>query len=80
MIRKRQQMKLKVKAMSSEAMATAMIIGCLPFLMTGILFLVSRNYIMTLFTTDIGHILLGAGIVWISIGFFIMGQMVRFEI
>lgn len=80
MIRKRQQMKLKVKAMSSEAMATAMIIGCLPFVMTGILFLVSRKYIMTLFTTDIGHILLGVGGTWMSIGFFVMSQMVRFEI
>ena len=80
MIRKRQQMKLKVKAMSSEAMATAMIIGCLPFVMTGILFLVSRKYILTLFTTDMGHILLGVGGVWMSIGFFVMSQMVRFEI
>jgi tight adherence protein B len=80
MIRKRQQMKLKVKAMSSEAMATAMIIGCLPFVMTGILFLVSRNYILTLFTTDMGHIMIGVGGVWMSIGFFVMSQMVRFEI
>ena len=80
MIRKRQQMKLKVKAMSSEAMATAMIIGSLPFVMTGILFLVSRKYILTLFTTDLGHILVGAGGVWMSIGFFVMSQMVRFEI
>lgn len=80
MIRKRQQMKLKVKAMSSEAMATAMIIGSLPFVMTAILFLVSRKYILTLFQTDIGHILLGVGGTWMSIGFFVMSQMVRFEI
>jgi len=80
MIRKRQQMKLKVKAMSSEAMATAMIIGSLPFVMTGILFLVSRKYILTLFQTDIGHILIGVGGTWMSIGFFVMSQMVRFEI
>jgi tight adherence protein B len=80
MIRKRQQMKLKVKAMSSEAMATAMIIGSLPFVMTGILFLVSRKYILTLFQTDMGHILLGVGGVWMSIGFFVMSQMVKFEI
>jgi tight adherence protein B len=80
MIRKRQQMKLKVKAMSSEATATAMIIGSLPFVMSGILFLVSRPYIMTLFKTDLGHILLGCGIVWMSIGFFVMSQMIRFEI
>jgi tight adherence protein B len=80
MIRKRQQMKLKVKAMSSEAVATAMIIGSLPFVMAGLLFMVSRKYIMTLFNTDLGHIMLGCGITWMSIGFFVMSQMIRFEI
>ena len=80
MIRKRQQMKLKVKAMSSEAMATAMIIGSLPFAMTALLFFVSPKYIMTLFTTDLGHILVGGGVVWMSLGFFVMAQMIRFDI
>ncbi|HEY2049957.1 MAG TPA: type II secretion system F family protein [Caulobacteraceae bacterium] len=80
MIRKRQQMKLKVKAMSSEAMATAGIIGSLPFVMTGILFLVSRKYILTLFQTDIGHILIGVGSFWMCVGFVVMKQMVSFEI
>ncbi|HWE99031.1 MAG TPA: type II secretion system F family protein [Caulobacteraceae bacterium] len=80
MLRKRQQMKLKVKAMASEATATAMIIGCLPFVMSLMLFLVARAYISTLFITPLGHILLGVGAFWLSLGAFIMAQMVRFEI
>ena len=80
MLRARAQMKLKIKAMSSEATATAGIIGSLPFVMAVLLFFVSRNYIMTLFTTNLGYILLGVGGVWLSIGVFIMSQMVRFEI
>ena len=35
MVRRREQMRLKVKAMSSEARASAMIIGSLPFIMCG---------------------------------------------
>ena len=80
MLRKRAQMKLKVKAMSSEAMATAMIIGCLPFVMALLLFFVAHAYIMTLFTTPMGNLLLGGGLTWLSIGAFIMMQMVRFEV
>jgi tight adherence protein B len=80
MLRKRDQMKMKVKAMSSEATATAGIIGALPFAMAALLFFVSRSYIMTLFTTDLGHVLLAGGLVWMSIGFFTMSQMIRFDI
>jgi tight adherence protein B len=80
MLRMRSQMKLKVKAMSSEAIATACIIGCLPFAMGGLMFLVSRDYIMMLFTTPLGEAMVAGAAVWLSIGIFIMSQMVSFEI
>jgi tight adherence protein B len=80
MLRKRHQMRLKVKAMSSEATATAMIIGSLPFAMGGLLFFVSRGYIMTLFNNFIGNLMVAGGVIWMSIGFFVMSQMIRFEI
>ncbi len=80
MLRMRSQMVLKVKAMSSEAIATAGIIGCLPFAMGLIMFLVSRPYIMTLFTTPLGEVLVFGAAVWLSIGVFVMSQMVSFEI
>jgi tight adherence protein B len=80
MLRMRSQMKLKIKAMSSEATATAGIIGSLPFAMGGLLFFVAQKYIVTLFTESLGHIFLACGFVWLSIGVFIMSQMVKFEI
>jgi tight adherence protein B len=80
MLRKRHQMKLKVKAMSSEAVATAAIIGSMPFVMSLLLFFVSHDYIMKLVTTGLGHILLGGAIFWMCIGFFVMSQMIKFEI
>jgi tight adherence protein B len=79
-LRKRQQMKLKIKAMSSEAVASAMIIGCLPFVMAGILFLVSRDYIMTLFHDPLGLMMVGGAVTSLLIGVGIMAKMVSFEI
>lgn len=79
-LRKRRQMKLKVKAMSSEARASALIIGMLPFGMFGILFLLNPGYVSQLFQEARGLMLLGAAGVSMSIGFLVMGKMIRFEV
>ena len=42
-LRRRRQMRLKIKAMSSEARASAMIIGSLPFVMFTILFFLKED-------------------------------------
>ena len=80
MLRKREQLRLKVRAMSSEAKASAMIIGSLPFVMSGLLYFVSHDYIMSLFTSHLGHILAGAGATSLGLGAFVMSKMVRFDI
>jgi tight adherence protein B len=79
-LRKRAQMKLKIKAMSSESKASAYIIGALPFLVFGIIYTVNNAY-MGQFFTDQRLIVAGlGGMVWMSIGAFIMAQMINFEI
>lgn len=79
-LRRRRVMKLKIKAMSSEARASAYIIGSLPFLMLGILFLVAPDYIIQLFTDQRGNIMLGGAVMLQALGVFIMFKMVRFDI
>lgn len=79
-LRRRRQMKLKVRAMSSEARASAYIIGSLPFLMFGILYLMNPDYAMKLFTDPRGKFLLGAGLVSMGVGITVMMKMVRFRI
>lgn len=79
-LRKRRQMRLKVKAMSSEARASAMIIGSLPFIMFGIIMLLNRGYLMTLFTDPRGMMMVGFVLVLMAFGIFVMHRMVRFEI
>ncbi len=80
LLRKRQQMKLKIKAISSEAKASALIIGLLPFVMLGLLSIMSPDYVAPLFVDPRGHMMLGGGFASISIGAFIMWRMTKFEI
>ena len=79
-LRKRAQMKLKIRAMSSESKASAYIIGALPFIVFGLIYFINPNYMGTFFT-DVRLIIAGlGGLVWMSIGGFIMAKMVNFEI
>jgi len=79
-LRKRAQMKLKIRAMSSESKASAMIVGALPFIVFVLVFLINPSY-MTGFFTDQRLIVAGlGGLTWMGIGGFIMAKMVNFEI
>ena len=78
-LRDRKKMADKVKSLSSEAKSSAGIIGSLPFLMTGLLYLVNPEYLTPLFTADLGKIMIAGGLVWMSAGIFIMNQMINFE-
>ncbi len=79
-LRKRSQMRLKIRAMSSESKASAYIIGALPFLVFGIIFYINTEYMQNFFV-DPRLIVAGlGGLVWMSIGAFIMKKMINFEI
>jgi tight adherence protein B len=79
-LRRRRQMKLKIRAMSAEARASAMIIGSLPFVMFMILFVVNRDYVMPLVTTHAGNMLLAAAACSMGTGIAVIMKMIRFEI
>lgn len=79
-LRRRRQMKLKIRAMSSEARASAAIIGSLPFIMLGVLAGLNPEYIGRLFDTHLGNMMLGGGGFSMALGVFIMQKMARFEI
>jgi tight adherence protein B len=79
-LRKRAQMKLKIRAMSSESKASAWIVGSLPFIVFVLVWWISPDY-MAHFFTDQRLIIAGCGgVVWMGIGVFIMAKMVNFEI
>jgi tight adherence protein B len=79
-LRKRAQMKLKIKAMSSEAKASAYIIGCLPFLMfIGISF-VNPKYVEGFYTDQRLMVAALVGFIMLGIGAFVMSKMINFEV
>ena len=80
MLRKRAQMKLKIRAMSSESKASAYIVGALPFIVFGLIWWINPTYIGGFFEDDRLIVTGLGGLVWMSIGAFIMAKMVSFEI
>jgi len=79
-LRKRSQMKLKIRAMSSESKASAYIVGSLPFIVFGLIYWINPTYLGGFFSDD-RLIAVGlGGLCWMGIGAFIMAKMVSFEI
>jgi tight adherence protein B len=79
-LRKRAQMKLKIKAMSSESKASAYIVGSLPFIVFGMIWWLNPKYLAPFFVDERLMIAGIGGLTWMGIGAFIMAKMVSFEI
>jgi tight adherence protein B len=79
-IRSRKMMREKIKAMSSEAKASAMIIGSLPFAVGLLVFMTTPDYIMELFRTETGHVVLATGSTLMFTGIMTMKKMINFDI
>jgi tight adherence protein B len=79
-LRKRAQMKLKIRAMSSESKASAWIVGSLPFVVFTLVWFINPNYMHGFFDDQRLMVAGLGGLVWMSIGAFIMAKMVNFEI
>jgi tight adherence protein B len=79
-LRQRMQMKLKIRAMSSESKASAYIVGSLPFIVFGLIMWISPDYMNNFFIDPRLTVAGIGGLVWMAIGAFIMAKMVSFEI
>jgi len=78
-LRDRKRLSGKIKAMSSEAKASAMIIGSLPPGVMGIVYATTPAYIALLFTERLGNLMLAGCAIWMSLGIFVMRQMINFK-
>jgi tight adherence protein B len=79
-LRDRKKLRMKVQAMSSEAKASAGIIGSLPiFVMLG-MFVMNPDYINVLLTERLGHAMLIVAGIWMAIGVAVMAKMINFKI
>jgi tight adherence protein B len=78
-LRERKKMKGKISAMSMEAKASAAIIGAVPFLVVGALYVSSPHYISPLWTTIHGRMIMGIAVCWMGVGVAMMKKMVAFD-
>jgi tight adherence protein B len=79
-LRKRRQMRAKVRAMSSETRMTTMILAGMPVLVIVLLVLSSPNYLVPLYADFRGFLLDGLALGMLASGVGIMTKMARFEI
>lgn len=78
-LRDRFKMAMKVKALSAEAKASAMILAALPPGIMMMVHLSSPEYIAPLFNTRTGNIFILIGLTWMSIGILVMRKMINFK-
>lgn len=77
-IRARYRLRRKVQALSSEAKASAMIIGSLPLLVGVGMYFLNNAYVMVLLNEGV-HLMVGSGI-WMLLGILVMRQMINFKV
>jgi tight adherence protein B len=78
-LRDRKRMRGKIKALSSEAKASAMIIGALPPGVMAMVYWSTPAYIEPLFNTRMGNLMLAGCAIWMAMGVFIMKKMISFK-
>ncbi len=78
-LRARKLMREKIKALSSEATASAMIIGCLPPGVVTMISVTQPTYMYPMWHDHRGQLMLMGGVFWMSFGIFVMRRMINFK-
>jgi tight adherence protein B len=78
-LRDRLRMQLKIKGLSAEAKASAMVLASLPPGVMIMVYLTSPDYIMPLFTTMMGRFMIAVGACWMGTGVLVMRKMINFK-
>jgi tight adherence protein B len=79
LLRGRKEMRDKINALSSEAKSSAMIIGCLPLFITGLLYVMSPDFLDPLLNSTVGQFMIGGAIALMVIGVLVMRAMINFK-
>jgi len=78
-LRARKMMREKIKALSSEAIASAFIIGCLPPAVVLLITVTTPAYMAPMFTESRGHLMLLGAAFWMALGILVMRKMINFK-
>src|SRR5690606_23644388 len=77
LLRERRDLRLKAKAMTAEARLTSKLIGAIPILMLGMMWLTNRDYISVLFDTRAGNLILVIAGLMLAIGLFTVNRLAK---
>lgn len=78
-LRDRKKMAEKIQAMSTEAKASAGIIGSLPPIVMLMVWISTPDYISLLWTHQLGQFMLVCCVGWMTIGILVMKKMINFD-
>ena len=78
-LRDRKRLINKIKALSSEAKAGAIIIGSMPPGVMVMVYITTPDYIKILFNYEIGNLLLMGCAVWMTLGIIVMKKMIAIK-
>lgn len=78
-LRDRKRLHGKIRAMSSEAKASAAIIGSLPPAVMFLVYITTPQYIELLFHVKLGNLMLVGCVVWMALGILVMKKMISFK-
>lgn len=79
-IRKRKQIRHKIRAMTSEGKATGIILGGLPVFVFFALYFIQPDYLEPFFTDPLGMQIFGGAIALLIICYFVIKQMINVDI
>ena len=76
-IRARKALRLKARALSSEAKASAMVLAALPFAVGGMMYLMNRELVLPLFVDPRGRLMLGVATLSLVTGLGAMAMIIK---
>jgi tight adherence protein B len=79
-VRARQQLRRRVRAVTSTGRSTATAVAGMPFAFLGFLLLLSPHYVTPFLNSHIGHVLMVASVISIAIGGFLLSRIVSMKV
>ena len=79
-ILQRNRLRREMKALTAEGRISAMIMGALPFVLFGLLWLINPDYLEPLYTTTLGWVMMGVALVLMGLGIMVMMKIIKVEV
>lgn len=79
-IRERRKIQGKISALTAQSKASGLVMGCVPFVLLGVLYFIEPGLMGLLFTTVAGNIMLLLAVVMVGLGMYFIKKIVSIDI